>query len=169
MFSKPPHHEMGTAQTTGTIAAAERREGKSRKEGRRGRCTGRQLGQLERKPQHRPSVPRRAEKPRWAEAPQKTSSGPPVSPWLKPRLLGLSSAAMLRQCADGTGRLWKLEDCYFIKEPLGVGENDQSRPRFLSLGSSCTSCTWPLRRGPLAILSRKPLDTPLANAWGGPR
>ena len=34
MFSKPPHHEMGTAQTTGIISTEERREGKSREKGR---------------------------------------------------------------------------------------------------------------------------------------
>ena len=34
MFSKPPHHETGTAQTTNIISTEKRRDGKSREKGR---------------------------------------------------------------------------------------------------------------------------------------
>ena len=50
MFSKPPHHEMGTAQTTGIISTEERREGKSREKGRERAVHREADGELERKP-----------------------------------------------------------------------------------------------------------------------
>ena len=105
MFSKPPHHEMGTAQTTGIISTEEEGGKEQRERKGEGSAQGGRWGSWRGSPSTSRLCPEEQRSHGGQKLPKRPGSGPPVSPWLKPCLLGLSSPAMLRQCADGTGQL----------------------------------------------------------------